>query len=87
MMSLYLYALYGYHTERGRCCQRETYVALSETARLSQEMLSLPLRAEAESHCDQYLRNKECIRKQCPLWEQRLRVPEKESIPMAMSFS
>jgi hypothetical protein len=27
----------------GRCCQRETYVALSETARLSQEMLSLPL--------------------------------------------
>jgi 7,8-dihydro-6-hydroxymethylpterin dimethyltransferase len=71
----------------GRCCQRETYVALSETARLSQEMLSLPLRAEAEIHCDQYLRNKECIRKQCPLWEQRQRVPEKESIPMAISFS
>jgi MoaA/NifB/PqqE/SkfB family radical SAM enzyme/SAM-dependent methyltransferase len=68
----------------GRCCQRETYIALRETARLSSEMLSLSLRAEAEIHCDQYLRNKECIRKQCPLWEQRLRAAEERIIPMSL---
>ncbi|MBU4586319.1 MAG: methyltransferase domain-containing protein [Proteobacteria bacterium] len=71
----------------GRCCQRETYIALTETARLSTEMLSVFLRAEAELHCDQYLHNKECIRKQCPLWEQRAHITEEKAIPMATSFS
>jgi MoaA/NifB/PqqE/SkfB family radical SAM enzyme/SAM-dependent methyltransferase len=70
-----------------RCCQRETYIALTETARLSTEMLSVSLRAEAELQCDQYLHNKECIRKQCPLWEQRARITEQKAIPMAISFS
>ncbi len=71
----------------GRCCQRETYMALTETARLSSELLPLSLKAEAELHCDQYLKNKECIRAQCPLWEQRVRVTEEKTIPMAILFS
>jgi MoaA/NifB/PqqE/SkfB family radical SAM enzyme/SAM-dependent methyltransferase len=71
----------------GRCCQRETYIALTETARLSSELFSLSLMAEAELHCDQYLQTKECIRNQCPLWEQRVRVTEEKTIPMAISFS
>ncbi|MDD3815085.1 MAG: DUF5714 domain-containing protein, partial [Desulfocapsaceae bacterium] len=71
----------------GRCCQRETYIALTETARLSAEMLSVSLQAQAELHCDQYLHNKECIRKQCPLWEQRAGITEQKAIPMAISFS
>ncbi|MDO8947698.1 MAG: DUF5714 domain-containing protein [Desulfocapsaceae bacterium] len=70
-----------------RCCQRETYIALTETARLSTEMLSVSLRTEAELHCNQYLHNKECIRKQCPLWEQRAHITEEKAIPMATSFS
>lgn len=71
----------------GRCCQRETHIALTETARLSSGMLPVSLRAEEVLHCDQYLQNKECIRHQCPLWEQRVRVTEEKTIPMAISFS
>ncbi len=57
----------------GRCCQRETWLALIETARLSEEILSVPLTAKETLECDQYLKNKECIRKQCPLWETRVK--------------
>lgn len=66
----------------GRCCQRETWLALNEIARLSEEILSVPLTAEETLECDQYLKNKECIRKQCPLWETRVKElqPELEFI-------
>lgn len=60
----------------GRCCQRETVLALTETARLSAKMLSVPLTAKGIIHCEQYQRNKECIRKQCPLWENRVKTVE-----------
>ncbi|MEA3468467.1 MAG: DUF5714 domain-containing protein [Thermodesulfobacteriota bacterium] len=62
----------------GRCCQRETWLALSETARLSEEMLSVPMEAKGIIRCEQYLRNKECIRKQCPLWDNRVKNLEPE---------
>lgn len=55
----------------GRCCQRESFIALRETARMSEEILGISLPAQEQIHCDQYLHNRECIRKQCPLWEQR----------------
>ncbi len=57
----------------GRCCQRETWLALTETARLSESILSVPMTAGGEIHCSQYLKNRECIRKQCPLWEGRVK--------------
>lgn len=62
----------------GRCCQRETWLALSETARLSAEVLSVPMAAKGSLRCSQYSKNKECIRKQCPLWENRVRRLEPE---------
>jgi MoaA/NifB/PqqE/SkfB family radical SAM enzyme/SAM-dependent methyltransferase len=62
----------------GRCCQRETWLALSETARLSAEMLSVPMVATGSLRCSQYVTNKECIRKQCPLWENRVKTLEPE---------
>ncbi len=55
----------------GRCCQRESWLALKEIARLSENHLPVKLSAEGELSCRQYLENKECIRKQCPLWEGR----------------
>ncbi len=55
----------------GRCCQRETWLALTETARLSEEMFSVSLIANEALECDQYLKNKECIRAACPLWKNR----------------
>ncbi len=62
----------------GRCCQRETVLALTETARLSVEMLSVPLAADGIIHCEQYQKNKECIRKQCSLWKNRVKTLEPE---------
>lgn len=55
----------------GRCCQRESLIALEEAARLSAEVLPLPLLAESTLHCRQYHFNRECIRKSCPCWESR----------------
>ena len=52
----------------GRCCQRETVTALREAAAISAELLPVTLRAEAEFACGQFGGNKECIRRQCPLW-------------------
>jgi len=68
----------------GRCCQRETYIALSETARWSKEMLAIPWRAEAVISCDQYQRNKECIGTLCPLWQQRAHNIATRTIPMVI---
>lgn len=61
----------------GRCCQRETWLALMHTARLSEEFLGIRMKADSALHCDQYRQNRECIRKQCPLWDARVaKVPE-----------
>lgn len=57
----------------GRCCQRETLLALRETARLSSAYFGMPLLAKNGIRCSQFRQNRECIRKQCPLWETRLR--------------
>ncbi len=65
----------------GRCCQRETWLALKETARLSKEILAIPLTADDTLQCDQYLKNRECIRKACPLWKGR-----KKNIGHGMQF-
>jgi MoaA/NifB/PqqE/SkfB family radical SAM enzyme/SAM-dependent methyltransferase len=71
----------------GRCCQRETWLALSETARLSSEMLSVPLVAQGSLRCTQYLKNKECIRGQCPLWETRVKTKALEPELQFISLS
>ncbi|WP_446008476.1 DUF5714 domain-containing protein [Candidatus Electrothrix sp.] len=55
----------------GRCCQRETWVALTQSSRLSQEFFGLSLPAEGSLHCHQYEKNQECAYRACPLWETR----------------
>ena len=69
----------------GRCCQRETWLALSRTAALSQEYFGLSLQAETALHCSQYGINRECIRKQCPLWENRVQETDAMVIPLTMA--
>lgn len=66
------------HYRGGRCCQRETWIALTETARLSAEILPVAMEANGTIHCEQYLKNRECIRKQCPLWENRVKTSKQE---------
>lgn len=56
-----------------RCCQRETWLVLKEAARLSEELLPVPLLARAPLNCSQHEVNRECIRRQCPLWDSRSR--------------
>ena len=55
----------------GRCCQRETWTALKETARLSREFFGLVLLADGMLQCGQYGDNRECIGTRCPLWKTR----------------
>ncbi|HEB69153.1 MAG TPA: methyltransferase domain-containing protein [Desulfobulbus sp.] len=69
----------------GRCCQRETWLVLNRTAALSQAYFGLSLLAEKVLHCSQYDCNRECIRKQCPLWENRVRQTDAALLPMTMA--
>jgi SAM-dependent methyltransferase len=57
-------------TRAGRCCQRETYIALQEVAKVTAER-GTPLPANGTLSCLQYQTNRECVRKQCLLWESR----------------
>ncbi len=51
-----------------RCCQRESYIALTAAAKISRRFLNIPLSADRVFTCDQYDSNNECIRGHCPLW-------------------
>jgi SAM-dependent methyltransferase len=54
-----------------RCCQRDAFISLQETARLSRDLLPVTLKASSNLSCRQYVLNRECIRKLCPLWGNR----------------
>jgi MoaA/NifB/PqqE/SkfB family radical SAM enzyme/ubiquinone/menaquinone biosynthesis C-methylase UbiE len=54
--------------EAARCCQRDSWIALKAASELSKRYLPIILPANEELVCTQYRFNKECIRKQCPLW-------------------
>ncbi len=51
-----------------RCCQRESYLALAYSSRVSKEMIGIHLPADDELHCAQYGRNRECIGRACELF-------------------
>ncbi len=51
-----------------RCCQRDCWIALRKAADLSEELLDIPLRADAPLPCRQAASNAECIGGRCPLW-------------------
>jgi hypothetical protein len=58
-------------TKAGRCCQRETYIALQEVTRITAEIFEKPLLSAGVLACSQYKTNRECVRKQCLLWDSR----------------
>ncbi len=53
--------------EAARCCQRDSWIALTKAAELSEAFLPLKLRAEGALACTQRHSNKECMGKGCPL--------------------
>lgn len=55
--------------EAARCCQRDSWIALREAARLSRKMLPIELQAQAPLVCRQHKINKECIEEACPLFD------------------
>ena len=55
----------------GRCCQRETVLALQEVAAMSAEIFDVGLVADDVMACSQYPMNRECVRKACPFWQTR----------------
>ncbi len=68
-----------------RCCQRETILTLREAAKLSRDILPVSLKADDTLACRQYLKNRECIRKQCPLWETRDQTLSSPSVSLPMA--
>lgn len=71
-------------TKAGRCCQRESYIALCEVAKLSEQLTAVKLKADDSLACSQYDDNRECIRKQCLLWEARDRQHASMVLPIPM---
>jgi len=53
-----------------RCCQRDSWLALKKAAELSQDYLSITLRADFPLRCRQAHQNRECLGTVCPLWEE-----------------
>jgi SAM-dependent methyltransferase len=51
-----------------RCCQRDTWLGLRTAAELSNRYLAIPLLADAPLECAQFMRNRECIGRTCPLY-------------------
>jgi len=66
----------------GRCCQRESWIVLRETAARSRELFGVHLPAEFPLACDQYHHNHECLRAACPLWACRRR-DTRPALPLA----
>lgn len=63
-------------TEAGRCCQRESHIALREAAIIADEVLGVKINADAELECGQFRRNRECIGDRCHLFPTRQAVKQ-----------
>ncbi len=55
--------------ESARCCQRETWTALTVAAALSEKYLPIKLKAAGDIQCRQQGKNKECIHQACPYFK------------------
>ncbi|MFH0728108.1 MAG: DUF5714 domain-containing protein, partial [Pseudomonadota bacterium] len=51
-----------------RCCQRDSWLALTKAVTLSRRYLPISLEANLPMNCEQRHRNKECMGATCPLY-------------------
>jgi len=56
-----------------RCCQRDSWIALTMAAALSVDILPIALQAEANLICHQQKENAECIGAACPVINKKLK--------------
>ena len=54
--------------DAARCCQRDCWISLRLAAKLSKELLPIPLTADEPLVCDQFQLNPDCLGESCPLW-------------------
>ncbi len=54
--------------EAPRCCQRDSWIALTCAARLSEDVIGIRLEAGEDLRCEQFKTNRECLGAPCPLW-------------------
>ncbi|MFH0728769.1 MAG: DUF5714 domain-containing protein, partial [Pseudomonadota bacterium] len=54
-----------------RCCQRDSWLALTKAVTLSRRYLPISLEANLPMNCEQRHRNKECMGISCPLYGQQ----------------
>jgi hypothetical protein len=60
------------HLEAARCCQRESWLALKELAKISADYLPVELQAREDLVCRQAAENRECLGSECPLHPDRV---------------
>jgi len=60
--------------EAARCCQRETWLALTTATQISSQFLPIALKARQLLECTRFKKTKECLRKACPLWKPKARI-------------
>lgn len=53
--------------DAARCCQRDSWLALSEAAKFLESEMGKQLQTHS-IRCEQFAYNKECIHSRCPLW-------------------
>jgi len=51
-----------------RCCQRDSWLALRKASKLLHELLDISLSTEIPLACNQFPKNRECIKEECPLY-------------------
>jgi MoaA/NifB/PqqE/SkfB family radical SAM enzyme/SAM-dependent methyltransferase len=56
-----------------RCCQRDSWIALTKAVTLSKRYLPISLEADFPMNCEQQHRNKECMGGACPLHRQQIK--------------
>jgi len=52
-----------------RCCQRDSWLALKKAVALSKTYLPITLPAAFSLRCQQAHLNRECLGRECPLWQ------------------
>jgi hypothetical protein len=55
-----------------RCCQRDSWIALTKAVTLSKRYLPVSLEADFPMNCEQQYRNKECMGIDCPLYRRQI---------------
>jgi hypothetical protein len=63
--------------DAARCCQRDAWLAIRALSKLLADKMEITLKATAPIACSQFRENRECIRRQCPLWPSKTGGDEK----------